>query len=369
MPYDVVTLDTNIFANNHYDLERGLLAQLAQFKQGSARFILSEIVHSELKRHLVSATATKRQRLICLAREAKDSGLLPAAEAQQLVEICNGAAAPEAAVISRLESFADATGMEIISAATTSMQDLLSRYFSTSPPFEASGAKKKEFPDAIALMSIEAWASQSRLKVLAISNDVGWAAYATNSPHMDVQSDLATALSSFQEKNAQARQLVEDLLNSINLDHPPPLKEEIVAILKGIVEDIDANAVADSSEDFTAGSLKLKLTDVKLTSHCGSTTFNIVRIGANRIVFTVIATVYVSAAATFVFHGWEDDQGSYDYDQTDIEHDDWFETDLLFDIDTSDSTPQINDIELLEPPEEIDFGSIESTSAYFARRD
>jgi hypothetical protein len=49
MSYDVVTLDTNIFANNHYDLERGLLAQLSQFKEGSARFVLSEVVLSEVK--------------------------------------------------------------------------------------------------------------------------------------------------------------------------------------------------------------------------------------------------------------------------------------------------------------------------------
>jgi hypothetical protein len=86
-------------------------------------------------------------------------------------------------------------------------------------------------------------------------------------------------------------------------------------------------------------------------------------------VFSVLATLTVSAEATFTFHGWEDEQGAYDYDESDIEHEDWFETDLLLDLQTSGIFPRITNIELLHPPEEIDFGSIESMAAYEASRD
>ena len=52
MQYDVITLDTNIFSRNGYYLEGGMLGQLSQFKEGSAKLVVSEIVLRELHSHL-----------------------------------------------------------------------------------------------------------------------------------------------------------------------------------------------------------------------------------------------------------------------------------------------------------------------------
>ena len=60
MEYDAVTIDTNIFDQKKLNLEGGMLAQFKQFKEGSAQFILSEIVLREVNRHLrVQADAAK----------------------------------------------------------------------------------------------------------------------------------------------------------------------------------------------------------------------------------------------------------------------------------------------------------------------
>jgi len=369
MSYDVVTLDTNIFVNNHYNLEHGLLAQLSQFKEGSAQFVLSEIVHRELRRHLVTATVAKRQRLLSLAREAKESGLLSDDAAKQVAALCNEAATPEDAVTRRLALFSEVTGMEIVTAASTSIADLLTYYFAASPPFEPSGAKKKEFPDAIALMSLEAWAKTHDLKLLAISQDAGWAAYAANSSHIDVQPELAIALSSFQTQHSQARAFVESLMHAANNGQAPAFEKYIEFELADVVPELEITAVANSREDFTAGRLRLKLLHVKLSAQDGTSSVTIVRTGANRIAFTVLATLTVAAEATFVFHGWEDEQGSYDYESSDIDHEDWFEANLLFDLHTTGFFPEIQSVEILDHADEFDFGDIESNAAYFARRD
>lgn len=163
MRYDAITLDTNIFTDGGYRLESGLSGQLSQFKTGSARFVLSEIVYRELRRHLIKGSQERRDKLISTMNSARFHGFLPPEQSQRLVDICNTASSAEDVVEKRLQAFASANAMEIIPASGASSEDVLRLYFSPSPPFEPSGAKKEEFPDAIALLSLEAWAKDHDL--------------------------------------------------------------------------------------------------------------------------------------------------------------------------------------------------------------
>lgn len=50
--YSALTIDTSIFIQNGLKLNKGLLAQLHQFKDNPINLILSDIVYRELKSHL-----------------------------------------------------------------------------------------------------------------------------------------------------------------------------------------------------------------------------------------------------------------------------------------------------------------------------
>lgn len=52
MKYDVLTIDTQVLHANGFDLEGGLLTQIAQFRDGSTRFVLSRVTLRETLRHL-----------------------------------------------------------------------------------------------------------------------------------------------------------------------------------------------------------------------------------------------------------------------------------------------------------------------------
>ena len=52
MEYDSITIDTSIFDRNGLNLEGGMLGQLTQFRDGSTKFVLSEIVVREVRKHL-----------------------------------------------------------------------------------------------------------------------------------------------------------------------------------------------------------------------------------------------------------------------------------------------------------------------------
>ena len=49
-------------------------------------------------------------------------------------------------------------GAEIIPVDEVSVRDLVQMYFNSNAPFSSVNNKKSEFPDAIALVSMELWA-------------------------------------------------------------------------------------------------------------------------------------------------------------------------------------------------------------------
>lgn len=71
-----------------------------------------------------------------------------------------------------------------------------------SPPFSTKADKKSEFPDAIALLSLERWAAEQRGFVLAVSTDGDWARSAEQSLNVICVPQLAAALNLFNRDDA-----------------------------------------------------------------------------------------------------------------------------------------------------------------------
>lgn len=61
---------------------------------------------------------------------------------------------------------------------------ILDSYFKAIPPFKNAKDKKTEFPDAIALETLELWAKNNRHKILIISTDFDWIEYCNKSQNL-----------------------------------------------------------------------------------------------------------------------------------------------------------------------------------------
>jgi hypothetical protein len=90
---------------------------------------------------------------------------------------------------------------EIVSATENPAlsADVLSRYFSEAPPFGESDKRKHEFPDAFALLSLEALARDEGKLMLCVAPDKGWQDFASQSEHLVCVKDLEDALSYFND--------------------------------------------------------------------------------------------------------------------------------------------------------------------------
>lgn len=194
--FGAITFDTNIFVSFGLNLEGPYFDELKSLHQTYASFILSEIVIQELQRKLqeqAEKTIHDFYRAIDRLHEQKmiadeSANLLD----RKSLDVCQ----PTEAVKRRIEAFKRAMSVNVIPLTDASINAVVDRYFSGEPPFQGRG-NKNEFPDAIALLSIESWAMSNQIRVLAISKDKQWKSFASRSEWIHVEENLKKILPQF----------------------------------------------------------------------------------------------------------------------------------------------------------------------------
>lgn len=204
-----IAVDTAVFDKYGCNLEFKVVATLAQFKDRPVRLLLSEIVRDEIKAHIArDATDTQRKLKEALNQHRKRWKLAEdfADPAKLAVNID-----PVESAAKQLRSFLDTSGATVVAAADDVQiaKEVLRRYFGTEAPFETTEAKKNEFPDAFALLSLEADARARKSVTLCVSPDKGWHAFCAQSEHLVCVADLNVALGYF---NTSGRQTADSVM-------------------------------------------------------------------------------------------------------------------------------------------------------------
>lgn len=362
MEYELITIDTNIFDRNCLNLEGGMLGQLSQFRAGSPRLILSEIVAQEVRKHLMDKAREATSNLESAIEKATEQKVISKEIGKQLTDIMESSLPYEEIVENRLKVFIESTRAKVIPADTINIQDLMKSYFSTHPPFEMTGNKKNEFPDAIALLSLEGLAKKNQQKILAISSDKGWWKFASGSEWIDVEEDLAAALERVQIHARGAAGFMMELLNDLGCGNRPEMMEEIDSFVGLVISSLSVEAQADSSYDFELEDPpSLEYYGPKFHKSEGEYDVKIVHAGNNKIVSEIGLSVPVKATANFFFEvdmsgGEILDLGNAYYTK-EVE----LETEILLTLEGNFANDdfEITDVEVTQMADLIDFGEIE----------
>ena len=370
MKYDAITLDTNILRKNGYNLESGLLGQLTQFKEGSVQLVLSEIVYRETSKHLRENAREDWSKLEQSIKKSEKSFLLSPESTEAMNKILAAQGKPEEAVEKRLKEFIQATGAIIVDAKNANMNELIKLYFKPAAPFEDNEKKKNEFPDAIALISLESWARRNNKKLLAVSEDKGWEGYAASSDHIDVEKDLSQALQSLQEHVERAKKIVLNLLNDLCNDETPDLLGEIDQRIEQEVESLQPEAEADSHVSYEVDQVDISYNDFEFIHHEDHYDFTIVRIGANKIVAKIPILIRVKAEASFSFYVYDSiDKDNVSMGGNSEEVDAELEMSALFSFEGDfESTPMditVSEVSLLQTRPIIDFGDVDFSDDWY----
>ncbi|MBF0245310.1 MAG: DUF4935 domain-containing protein, partial [Planctomycetes bacterium] len=246
MDYGAITIDTSIFDQKGLKLESGILKTLEQFNNKPSHLVLSEIVIREVHSHLKRKASDSREQVVKAIRES----IMSLSVSEESARIATESLVPpidDAEVAKkRLASFIDKTGAEIIPATgRVGLDEIIKKYFDAEAPFAPVGSKKNEFPDAIALMSLESWAKENQTKILAVAKDGDWKRFSDESDFIDLVEDLAEAIASFQPHSA-AMEFCTHIAVTLPNGEPSDLYEMISQYVSDAVGEIDLSPDASS---------------------------------------------------------------------------------------------------------------------------
>jgi len=365
LDYGALTIDNNTLKGEGYRFYEGILKQLHQFKNSPVQVMQTDIVHNEAINHIGKEISKARSAIENALRSANKQLKVKPTQIEEARELLSVVGDESEIADQRLNKFYEWIGGEIICSSNyVDLSLLMDLYFGTKAPFESAKDKKNEFPDAIALLSVEGWAEENNLNVIAVSQDKGWITYSENSKRITVIPSLSVALEKFQPHNEVAS-IIASIREDSLLDEPNHILEQITSAISASLEVADINVEASSSfyfdyDDIYATYLKHYFE----TDESGLVKVNIIRINDKHITLKVTAVVDCSINVSFDFSIRDSIDKEYvGMGGASCEMESTYTTDIIVTL-TGDFTRGIEsidakEIEVMETLEYADFGEVE----------
>lgn len=371
MSYDAITIDTQVVYSNGLELRTGLVGQLDQYKDGLVKFVLSEINLREIHKVLTDKAKSSHDALAKAIKSGSLNGQFQSDQVDVLKGVQNAMNEPNEHARQQLSDFLKKTGAEIVTADRAKLKPVLDKYFKNEPPFASKG-KKNEFPDAIALLSLEAWAVDKGKKILAVSNDGDWKAFADQCRQIDVVDDLGKAMARLNDLAKETIPAAQKVLSAIEIEDTDTIAR-LQTSLKHAIDLETPHIDFDSPMPGEYDSSILSLVSYQIEGMKDNTTeIDIVRVGTESFAFRVPVRITANLFVDISFSIRDSiDKDYVPMGSTSITREIDFSAHLLIEcsyfLDDPDEASsvvyEIDDVELLGAPDSIDIGYIEYSLA------
>ncbi|MDY4315345.1 PIN domain-containing protein [Pectobacterium actinidiae] len=306
LDYGAICIDNSSLKILGYKFEEGLLFQLRQFKNSSIKLIQPDVIHKEIIKHLSSPIHELDKNI---DKIIKDLNRLVGADIDTVTSIVSELKKftnAELIIKERVNKFYEEVNGEVLKCSEhLDVNLLLDMYFDIDAPFEDNKEKRKEFPDAIALLSLESWASDQGFKVIIVSNDKGWMDYAENSDNLVFFKELPDALAEIQP-HAEAQKIIKMLMESDFIIDSNKLIDDISEVIEDKVNGADPwelSIDATSSQYYEYDDVTVEYTscDVLVKKESKDTPIKIIKINSSEIVLNLTIKIFCNVSASFDF--------------------------------------------------------------------
>lgn len=345
-----ISVDTCIYQQHGFRLESGQLRHLEQFSGTAGVVVMSDVVQHEVLAHMVTEAVKAKSKLKGALEDVRDHW--PTAAGAPTPSDILGTETAEVVTAGRLDAFLWRCGGEVINASgRVDIADVMKRYFQPSVPFERSGDKKHEFPDAVALIALESWAEEHNKPVLLVSNDKGWQAFAEASDRLCCVAELDEALELIQKRDATRTQLVDHVTALLEAEAESwDGLRELASLLNSTIWVEDASAMFDYDVDLQVDVTEVKFVDDPMLGSLRAIDYSN---GALTVIGKFEATASVEATFDFVMDGVHLGGCVVSEDKTVN-----FEALITFEEPGGDKLQAV-DIELVRRMHKLDFGHVE----------
>lgn len=358
---NAISVDTCIFDTAGLKLEQGVLKHLEQFKGSDIELIFSDVTLREIIAHL---SKKAEDALSALQKGLGDMGSYWQAAETRRSEIfreLSGTGDHKRQANELMQAFLKRCNAKTLKAKShVDIDRLVDRYFIPLPPFE-TGKKKHEFPDALALMTLESWAKRTGKGVLFVTTDKGCTDYCSASSDLFAIDDLGTALSLIQERNHRLTELATKIEKQIRQGKHPGLLTFMTQEISEGIDSVDWNPEASSYCHFMGEIEDIGVSKVSFIASGNALTLKPVNYRNDQLTFETTVAVDVTASCHFSFAV----KDSVDKDMVPVGHStlrthDVIELDVLLTVSILDAeTIEFTDVEVIPASKEIDFGYIE----------
>lgn len=364
LDFGAITIDNCVLKGEGYKFTEGLLRQMEQFEKSPVKVIQSDIIHNEAKKHIAENIKEARSSIDQAFRSAAKQLNISKKQLVMAAELLTLPGTDLEVAERRLQDYYARIGAEILSSnAYLDCEKLMTLYFSTKPPFEGAKEKKNEFPDAIALVSLEKWAERNNVNIIAVSNDKGWKDFAEHSKYITVIDTLKEALIKFQPHN-QVNNIIKYIRVAAVLERPNVVLRELTKAIKHSQAHAKLRIHADSEFIFQVLDSGIYYIDHELLlDYDNLVAVNVLRIEGNVIVLQVSAEVTCEVTAKFGFYADIDYRMESEIGITFEKRKVTYTTDILISL-TGDFSQEsfenikVTDIEVVETIDDVFFGII-----------
>lgn len=357
-----LTIDTSIFERNGLALESGLLAQLEQFHKSEFELVIANTVAGEVKRHLAkNATEATKALRTALAHTAKHQAL-SSVHQEELTALSNLAATDDSErARKRFDDWVQRVGADVINEDDfASIGEIMRRYEAGEPPFAETGDKKQEFPDAVALLTLEGWAEDHDTIILAVAHDKDWHRYGAQSKRLIMVDDLADALSTIQGLGA-AREPAVRLANLFVAGDGIGLHAAVLDATRYQVDKFEFGVEADSQFSVEEEGVEATVDDISLDiPDATGTTLDTISHDDGQAVIKVSGTASLSIEVHFKFEKFDSiDRDYVSMGSTTIPGDVEIEFEALVTVQINADGLTLESVELLPVTHYMHFNDIE----------
>lgn len=357
-----ISVDTCIFTENGYRLDSGILKHLEQFKGNAFKLVFSEITLREIHRHIAKHSDEAKDKLIIALRSVGKYWTLSSDKQGLAAKELLGGDTAKAMASKRLKDFTNRCDAHVIEAiAKLDVTELLNLYFNVQAPFESSAEKKSEFPDAIALLSLQGWAKKEGTAVLLVTKDKGCKRFCKESEHLFAVDDLSEALTLIQERDAHCATLCRTIESKIANGDYPDLIDNITDTIRNHIWDIDWDPEASSAYSYDAELENVEVLKGEFGNYFGRTELMAVDYRSDMMVVQASITIEVRVSCDFSFSV----RDTIDHDMmyiggTAITIRSHVTVDVLLTFkNPNNGIPEVIDVEVIPSRQALYFGSIE----------
>ncbi|AYR19469.1 PIN domain-containing protein [Alcaligenes faecalis] len=351
-----ISIDTSTVEKYQYGFETGLLAKMSQFSRLDTDHLVLDIILHEMKSHLLGQADLIKTQVQNSLKPLGNSWGIEKERRDEVLKSLFGEQTVNERTEKRLQDFLYNTSATILECADlVDLQQVLSRYTETKPPFGNKEAKKNEFPDAIALLALEGWAAKNK-KVIAVSNDGDWKRFCADSDLIYFVDNLAHALSVFQGDADDAAKLFRAALDAGKLDD---LDEYLLDAINSQSDKIRVDFEAAASWYYESELVQVTVSaNEPLIEQVKG--FEVVEYANNTLVIQTTLTVDVTPQFVVSFDLWDYVDREYvGMGSTTVEATEEMDLNLVITTIFEDGQITIDSAELLPEGIVMDFGEIE----------